>query len=197
MNRSVTNAMIFAMGVIAGSLAAWQYAKKKYERIAQEEIDSVKEVFLKKETAPVQGHAEKREGSTRKTPDIKTSSIKEKPDLTDYTMMIKNLGYTGSENQEKRGKEEQSGMDKPYVITPEEFGEFEDYERISLTYYADQILADDDDELIENVEEIVGFESLSHFGEYEDDSVFVRNDRLKCDYEILLDQRDYIDACRR
>ena len=28
------------------------------------------------------------------------------------------------------------------------------------------------------MDEIVGKESLNHFGEYEDDSVFVRNDRL-------------------
>ena len=63
--------------------------------------------------------------------------------------------------------------DKPYVISPEEFGEYEEYEKISLTYYGDQVLADENDELVEDVEGAVGFESLTHFGEYEDDSVFV------------------------
>ena len=29
---------------------------------------------------------------------------------------------------------------------------------------------------------------------YEDDSVFVRNDVMKCDYEILLDHRNYKDV---
>ena len=86
---------------------------------------------------------------------------------------------------------------KPYVISPDEFGEFEDYERISLSYYADQILADEDDEKVEDVDNVVGLESLIHFGEFEDDSVFVRNDRLKCDYEILLDQRTYSDIIRQ
>ena len=86
---------------------------------------------------------------------------------------------------------------KPYVISPEEFGEFEDYERISLSYYADQILADEDDEKVEDVDNVVGLESLIHFGEFEDDSVFVRNDRLKCDYEILLDQRTYSDVIKQ
>lgn len=86
---------------------------------------------------------------------------------------------------------------KPYVISPDEFGEFEDYERISLSYYADQILADEDDEKVEDVDNVVGLESLAHFGEYEDDSVFVRNDRLKCDYEILLDQRTYSDVIKQ
>ena len=86
---------------------------------------------------------------------------------------------------------------KPYVISPEEFGEFEDYERISLSYYADQVLADEDDEKVDDADNVVGLESLTHFGEFEDDSVFVRNDRLKCDYEILLDQRTYSDVMKQ
>ncbi len=32
---------------------------------------------------------------------------------------------------------------------------------------------------------------MEHFGEYEDDSVFVRNEENMCDYEILLDQRNF------
>ena len=88
-------------------------------------------------------------------------------------------------------------IDKPYVITPEEFGDLDDYETISLTYYADQILADDNDVIVDDIEDVVGFDSLNSFGEYEDDSVFVRNDRLKSDYEILLDQRKYSDVIKR
>ena len=95
---------------------------------------------------------------------------------------------------EIRFSRKEEGVERPYVIKPEEFGEFEEYETISLTYYADQVLADDNNEPVEDVEETVGFASLGHFGEYEDDSVFVRNDRLKCDYEILLDSRNYADV---
>ena len=47
------------------------------------------------------------------------------------------------------------------------------------------------------MDNVVGLESLTHFGEFEDDSVFVRNDRLKCDYEILLDQRTYSDVMKQ
>ena len=84
--------------------------------------------------------------------------------------------------------------DRPYVISPDEFGELDDYDLISLTYYADEVLADDIDEIVEDVDDVVGLDSLTHFGEYEPDSVFVRNDRLKADYEILLDERTYPEA---
>ena len=73
----------------------------------------------------------------------------------------------------------------------------DEYEQISLTYYSDGILTDDDDVPITDVDEVVGSESLETFGEYEDDSVFVRNDKLKCDYEILIDQRKYSDVVNR
>ena len=64
---------------------------------------------------------------------------------------------------------------------------------ISLSQYSDGVLADDDDEKMadDEVDEVVGADYAEHFGEYEDDSVFIRNDKLKCDYEILLDQRKY------
>lgn len=62
----------------------------------------------------------------------------------------------------------------------------------SLTYFADGILADECGEIVDDVEEIIG-DGLDHFGEYEDDSVFVRNDAKRCDYEILKDLRDFSD----
>lgn len=183
----VTNFVMFAMGAAVGSVVTWQYVKKKYEQIAQEEIDSVKAVFMKKDPDM--------EVTVSETPhQAEPRKVEEKPSISEYAALLKNEGYT---NYSGTRKEEQIAMsNKPYVISPEEFGEDEEYEKISLTYYADQVLADENDELVEDVEGAVGFESLTHFGEYEDDSVFVRNDRLKCDYEILLDQRTYSDVVK-
>lgn len=42
---SKTCFVMLVVGAAAGSAATWLYAKKYYERIAQEEIDSVKAVF--------------------------------------------------------------------------------------------------------------------------------------------------------
>lgn len=89
-------------------------------------------------------------------------------------------------------KEENEEVKKPYVISPEEFDE-KDYDVVSLTYYADDVLTDDWGEVVD-IENTVGRESLTHFGEYEDDSVFVRDDENKVDYEILLDERKYSEV---
>lgn len=190
MNKTI-NFMMFVLGVAVGSVVTWRYVEKKYEQIAQDEIDSVKEVFSKRE-------AEFTEDTEAR---IKADNAKEKPSIIEYAARLREQGYTNYsdmvDEKPEEVKEEPMSVDKPYVIAPEEFGDLDDYETISLTYYADQILVDDNDVIVDDVEDVVGFDSLNSFGEYEDDSVFVRNDRLKCDYEILLDQRKYSSVIRR
>lgn len=115
----------------------------------------------------------------------------ETPDSEEeYDNIIKDEGYETIENEER--EEEDDMEDKPYVITPEEFGEGE-YETESLIYYDDDVLTYENGKVIDNVDEIVGVGSLYTFGQYEDDSVFVRNDKLKKDFEILADERNYYD----
>ena len=190
MNKTI-NFMMFVLGVAVGSVVTWRYVEKKYEQIAQDEIDSVKEVFSKRET----------EFTEDTEVQIKADNAKKKPSVIEYAAWLRKRGYTNYsdmvDEKPEEVKEEPMSVDKPYVITPEEFGDLDDYETISLTYYADQILADDNDVIVDDIEDVVGFDSLNSFGEYEDDSVFVRNDRLKCDYEILLDQRKYSDVIKR
>lgn len=177
----------FTLGVSVGATSAWFLLKTKYERIAQEEIDSVKEVFSKrnKENAEFLNDTAKTLSEMSEQNDEQLSEKSER--LVDYTKMCKSLGYTS----EVKGGENMN--DHPYVISPDEFDEL-GYETVSLTYYADGVLTDTFDDIIEDMEYIVGEDSVNHFGEYEEDSVFVRNDALKTDYEILRDPRNYSDV---
>ena len=84
--------------------------------------------------------------------------------------------------------------EKPYVISPYDFGELDGYNQIELTYYADGTLEDDEGNIITDVDELVGQDSLFTFGEYEEDAVFVRNERLETDFQILKDYRTYEEA---
>jgi hypothetical protein len=192
MNSVLKNTLIFATGAAIGSLVAWKLLKKKYEQLAQDEIDSVKEVFSRLESQVTDDTA-----NTGDTEEVEENTS-DSPNLSSYSEVITDNGYTNYSNLNGREKEEtQDSMDRPYVIDPDHFGEFIDYDTVSLTYYSDGILTDEDDEIIEDVDDIVGIESLTHFGEYEDDSVFVRNDRRECDYEILRDNRKYSDVMNK
>lgn len=188
MNNKTVFILSFIMGAAVGSVGTWYYVKEKYEKIAQEEIDSVKEIFSKREK-DLRGEEVK-----KNVADNVKAGEQEKPmSIKEYASFLQKRGYTNYSDMYGDENKEVAKSVKPYVIPPEQFGEIENYEQIELTYYADQILADENDEIVEDVEDAIGFESLSHFGEYEDDSVFVRNDERRCDYQILLDQGLYSD----
>lgn len=82
-------------------------------------------------------------------------------------------------------------IDRPEVIDPYEFGEYSDYDTQTLYYYTDDVLADDMDNAVEDVENIVGSYALTTFGQFEDDAVHVRNDAKRCYYEILRSECAY------
>lgn len=184
MNSTLSNILIFTAGAAIGSVVTWKLLKTKYEQIADEEIESVKEVYANK-LAEVKAEEESTE------PDDSIVSIDNvKPDILEYA---KKYGVIVDEHEYMTVEGGVMEMDKPFVIEPEEFGEC-DYETVSLTYYADGVLTDDMDNPIEDVEGMVTRESLTHFGEFEEDSVFVRNHNYKTDYEILLDTRNFSDV---
>ena len=186
MNRILRDILMFAAGGAVGYFVTKKILDMRYEQRFQEEIKSTKEAYSRRSNLDV---PEEEEYTDNIVP------VDELPDIKKYASLLKEEDYVDySDVSDSEEKEEP--VDRPYVISPEEFGEFDDYERVSLTYYADLKLADENDELVDDVDEIVGEESLTQFGVYEDDSVFVRNDAKRCDYEILLDQRNYFDVIK-
>lgn len=49
MSNKALFSLAFIIGTVTGSVVTWYLLKDKYEALAQEEIDSVKEVFLRRE----------------------------------------------------------------------------------------------------------------------------------------------------
>lgn len=176
-----SNLIAFMLGIGVGSFATWQLVKGYYSQLAEEEINSVKEVYSARKAA---------DSETRKE---MAERARQKPDIGEYAGIVEKMGYGHTDYTRPAATEEadqEETGNSPYVISPDEFGEKEGYEKISLTYYADGVLTDEDDSPVRDAEELVG-DALQHFGEYEDDSVFVRDDALKCDYEILRDNREF------
>lgn len=186
MGYAVKSAFIFTIGAAIGSAVTWKLLKTRYEQRTQAEIDSVKEVYSRR-------RAENADAVEEIDQDMDDDAESE-----EYTEQVRENNYINySEMYVNTESKKKKPTARPYVIAPENFGELDNYEKVSLTYYDDKVLVDEDDELVEDVDDVVGLDSLRHFGEYEDDSVFVRNDRLKCDYEILLDQRKYSDVIEK
>lgn len=201
MNRdALTKVLIFAVGAGIGSSVTWYITKTKYEKIANEEIQSVKEHYKNKELGErlIEGFkagVEGVEAEIEKTDvgkDVRETLGIQSPG-EEYKSYTKK--YLSSQDEKpKNEKEEEEDVEKPYVISPDEFGEMDGYETESLTLYSDKVLTDDFGDIIDDVDGLVGKDSLNRFGEYEEDTVFVRNDARKCDYEILADSMTYKEA---
>lgn len=179
----INKILIFAAGVAIGSAVTWKLVKDKYKKLADEEIASVKEVWSKKHPT-VEDIAE---ACVKEGMDVDiTAQPKKNTDFKDYRAM--------QEIIDKNSYKEEDYMDK-YVISPEEFGESE-LPSESLTYWADGIVTDEANCVMDedDIEETIGSDALTHFGEYEDDSVFVRNETLDKEYEILMDTRRFSDV---
>lgn len=185
MSNILSKVIIFATGAAIGSFVTWKLVKDKYERQAQEDIGAMEDYYTKREKRLM-------------------SESKEKPvELSDFTEEELNeryqrvLGETGYSKQSDKVVDDGLPMPiAPYVIPPEEVGET-GYEIESLTYYADGTLTNEFDEPIIDIDGTVGEDFHTHFGEYEDDSVFIRNEQLEIDFEILADTRNFDEINKR
>lgn len=191
MNNSLNKAFIFIAGAAIGSVVTWKLVKTKYEQIANDEIESVKERFRDREMTVKDVVETCNNEGVNVDISLKDKDIDKCNDIIDKNG-YRNYSTKKDSDNKIEEKEEDEEMEGPYVISPEEFDESE-YETETLTYYADGILTDLYDNIIEekDIDGLIGKDSLNHFGEFEDDTVFVRNDEKEIDYEILRDDDKY------
>ena len=174
MNATMSKALYFLTGALLGACATYSLLKRKYEKQTQMEIDSVKKYFREWKDSDV----------AYKIYSQKTEN-EERPIITE------------KEQEQERIMDDDITCQFPYVISSDSFGTFDGYDTVTLTYYSDGILAELDDEIVDDISDTIGLESLNHFGEFEDDVVFVRNNRLSTDFEVVKDLRTYEEATGR
>jgi hypothetical protein len=178
MNDKLSSVIIFCGGVFIGGFLTWDFFKTKYEKIADEEIASVKETFEHREPRPDKNYKVE---EALKGNDAYINII----DSNSY----RNYSNTAIETDKKGGTANME-LKQPYVITPEQYEDNVDYTKVSLTWYNDEVLEDDWGNVLDP-DDVIGSDALKTFGQYEKDSVFVRDDDEQIDYEVLLDTRSY------
>ena len=179
----------FAFGVAVGSVATWKLVEAKYRQIADEEIESVREVYAK-----VYGD------STEESED------EDEEDQKIFDDLVKDLGYSSDEDEKKEtgteketreeseGEEDEDDMIRPYVIEEEDYDEI-GYDTESLYYYDDGVLIYSiTEEVIKDIDGLVGQDSIDQLLESGEDYIYVRNDELGIDFEILRDRRNFSEV---
>jgi hypothetical protein len=203
--NTIINVLLFTAGAAVGSAVTWYVVKTKYERIAQEEIDSVKETWARMMREEALNDTSVEDEFIDDDEDDEMDS--DEDDFTsaeriDYSRLASMYNKSGDDDDTENDGEgegdstddvEVPSIDGPYVITPDEFadGNF-DHSLYCLTYYSDGVLANDWWEEID-IDDTIGRDALDHFGDYAEDIVHVRNKRLEADYEVAQDPRRYAD----
>ena len=165
--------LIFAAGLAIGAVAGACVIKNKVLADAKEEIEEVREYYRSKKEVK------------EEQPEVEPVTEEK-----EYKDIVANNGYV---NYNKPEKIQMPAVADPYIIDPSEFGEEVGYDTETLTYFADGVLVDDVDDVIDEPDLIVGLNNLDIFKEFGASSIYVRNDMYKTDYEILKDDWNYSD----
>jgi len=171
--------LIFAAGAVAGTVAGIGISKRHFEAIAAQEINEVRDYYRKvNKELEEQKEEQKEEQENTKKEEVVEETIEE------YNNIIKHGNYMTTEEIDE---EDDYSDDEPYIIDPSEFGNNGNYATQTCTYFADGVLVDDVDEVIEDPEKLVGNLHVDIFRDFDATSVYVRNDWMKMDFEILKD----------
>lgn len=211
MKESVKNIISFTSGIIIGGAAGFIIAQKvmktTMDRELEEQIRDVKEHYklLRKEgeySTPesVLGETTREiydevlEGLEYLQHEVENVEevIEDDEDEDDDESLNVEEEVVEVGNVFERNKKD------PYVISTLDFMNGEDsFDKVTITYFEeDDTLCDEREEVIPNVEATVGLEALTSFGKLSDDAkiVYVRNERIKTDFEIALDTRSYTEV---
>lgn len=193
------NLLCFVAGAAIGSVVTWKLIEKKYKDLADEEIESVIETFKNRKPRITKDNV-------KETVEKVINKYKEPKETVEDIVTAERYSI---ENEEEIDEDDESnytvnvdnGIEviMPYVITPEQFGEYNEYGTKTLTYYADNVLTDEVDNPITSDEMVtmIGPDALDHFGEYEDDSVYIRDETNEMDYEILKSEKMFSEIPKR
>lgn len=209
MNNKYFLAIIsFFAGVFAGGFGLYIFKMNKYDQDFQKKLKEMKDYYSKnkKEEKPAT------EKIVEETPIITEPERKDMMEearkiASDEGYYKKRYGIVSDEDDDEEDDEEITEhyesflqddvtAQKPYLIEPNQFGDQEMYEMETWSKYLDNVITNGDDLPMndESIEHCVSKDAIAQLDSSDDDSVFVRNEALKTDYQIIKVIRRYADG---
>ena len=166
-------------GTIIGSVVTYILMKKHCEEYIHEELRLAREHEAESKKEAVKKPVEKTENRQDDKVVVAGSDIVKKKATTNPP-----TDYTSYSN----GKEERMIS----LITSERFANEEpEFEKITLNFYEDDgVLADNYGDIVD-IEKSIGLKAVNYFDLLHTDVVYIRNEKLKIDYEIVLEHESY------
>lgn len=214
MNRYVKSGIIFVVGAVVGAASTKIYLGKQYKKAMEIEIERMQiargEYVVKERELSETEVTELMDSLTEEERNNLNDSLGEVIEelyddaddaFFDYTQFdVKDNDYDpdeecGSHLDNMYEYEMPIEHEKPYLIPEDEFGDVT-YQQFYYIMYADGVIADDMDREVRDIDGMFGTENLSHFGDKyiypsQTDLIYIRDDKMKWEYEIALDPRKF------
>lgn len=187
MNKKGVMMASFLLGAIFGYLVTNKYLKTMYEKIADEEIESVKMKFG---------------GSYRNSENFKkykenVDKVKRIASVEGYSTEYVAIDECIRKMNGLVDDEDTEMSTDPYVIPIEQYGEISHYENQILLCYADGVVTYELNERVHHPEKLIGSawkEIVENRSMVEGcDSICVRNENTETDYEIVFEDGNFSD----
>lgn len=192
----LSHVIAFVAGAVIGYFTADYLLKDKYEKRFQQEVSSTIEAF---KTNKNEGYNKNNEVTFNGE---KLKAVSDEVVVADIKEYAKNIGkhdYSEVNNDKpyEESKDDDIDHTKPYIITEEEVDAYMNYSITQWNYYADGVLTDENNEVVEDVSTTIGKEAFEYLKRTSESAIYVRNDLLELDYEILKNEMTYAELLEK
>lgn len=216
----LSSVIIFGIGALMGSFATYFYCEKKFERILEEKAASsglaVKEEEYEEPENPQEENSENvdtpedvlkleeervNRAIEKNRAEYQMAVERERDEVLDlYQDLLADHGYYNEYEDLilNIDKVEVNPNPRPPYVIPINMLDDDEYPVIQTVYYSDGVLADDNEDPIDNWQSLIGsMENLEGFDIPGNDEIYIRNERLHVDVEVLRDLEAFSNIRRK
>ena len=197
--------LAFLLGTVTGAAGTYVCLREATERYISNEIQAFKEEWAETHKTPENGVYEATEASQEGSEDepkanMTKSSLEEGRKQAQAIIKKRNYATALPENEQEKISEEEIEKVIPGIsrITYEQYRDDEDYKKTTIDFLPDAENDDDPDgyamveatnegdiNVITNARELVGKEVFEDICKITEDTLYIRNDLTKTDYQIV------------
>lgn len=192
MNRMAISTILGILGGAGiGAGVTYILFKKRFDADLDKAVDEVKQFYSDRNRIDNRPEENPEENSDDSTGASDPNPV-EQDSIFDFEMDSHATNYSTTSVIPDEPKELKTNDDICVIDEDTYYGAIADgADPTEYMYYADHILADENSDVIDNIEGLVGRAALTYFGNEGVDSVYVHNKRLNMYIEILRSERLY------
>jgi len=192
--------IIFSVGAAIGAASTYFILKDQFDKQRNEEQardkEYYKELYSNKEETPSEKVKEKPEDVEVKIENAVMAEIDVKSgEELDYNDIINKLNYNQFSTKTPDMYGDPRPAKKPYQISMDDYNEDVSQIKKIISYFEDDGVCMDNDtkEVLDNVAKDIGIDNLELINTEGNDEVYIRNEQLGIDYNVVSEPGSYED----